>query len=120
MKYYYQRLKDLKEDKDLKQREVAEIIGVAENHYGKYERGEVDITFGRVIKLAEYYDVSLDYIAGRTNDKGGLHCNYIEPEEKELLRCWKQLNSKQKRSVMEILDNYIEKEPRKEEKKSAV
>lgn len=120
MDFYYQRLKDLKEDANLKQKDVAKIIEVAENHYGKYERGEVDITLGRAIKLAEYYDVSLDYLAGRTNDKGGLHCNYLDQEEKELLSCWKQLSSKQKRSVMEILDNYIEKEPRNEERKSAI
>ena len=66
---YYQRLKDLKEDADLTQKEVAEIIGVSVNHYGKYERGETDIPFEKVISLAEYYGVSLDYIAGRTNSK---------------------------------------------------
>ncbi|MBR6384820.1 MAG: helix-turn-helix transcriptional regulator [Ruminococcus sp.] len=66
---YYQRLKDLKEDADLTQKDVAEIIGVSVNHYGKYERGETDIPFEKVISLAEYYGVSLDYIAGRTNSK---------------------------------------------------
>ncbi len=66
---YYQRLKDLKEDADLTQKDVAEIIGVSVNHYGKYERGETDIPFEKVIALADYYGVSLDYIAGRTNRK---------------------------------------------------
>lgn len=66
---FYQRLKDLKEDNDLTQRYVADLIEVSVNHYGKYERGETDIPFSKAIKLAEYYNVSLDYIAGRTNDK---------------------------------------------------
>mgnify|MGYP000031346743 CR=1 FL=1 len=66
---FYQRLKDLKEDADLTQAEVSEIIEVSANHYGKYERGETDIPFSKAIKLADYYNVSLDYIAGRTNDK---------------------------------------------------
>ena len=117
---YYYRLRDLREDKDKKQKEIAEILQTSGNYYGDYETGKRDIPLERAIKLAEYYDVSLDYLAGRTNDKGGLHCNYLDQEEKELLSCWKQLSSKQKRSVMEILDNYIEKEPRNEERKSAI
>ena len=66
---YYQRLKDLKEDADLTQAEISEIIEVSVNHYGKYERGDTDIPFSKAIKLADHYKVSLDYIAGRTNDK---------------------------------------------------
>lgn len=61
------RLKDLREDHDLTQAQAAEIIGTSQQHYGKYESGKVMIPFDRVIKLAEYYGVSLDYIAGRTN-----------------------------------------------------
>lgn len=44
---YYQRLRDLKEDSDLTQEEVSEIIKVSTNHYGKYERGKTDIRFLR-------------------------------------------------------------------------
>lgn len=66
---FYQRLKDLKEDADLTQKDVADIIGVSVNHYGKYERGETDLPFEKAILLAEYYNVSLDYLAGRTNRK---------------------------------------------------
>ncbi len=61
------RLKNLREDHDLTQAQAAEIIGTSQQHYGKYESGKVMIPFDRVIKLAEYYGVSLDYIAGRTN-----------------------------------------------------
>ncbi|MDE5792957.1 MAG: helix-turn-helix domain-containing protein [Oscillospiraceae bacterium] len=66
---YYQRLRDLKEDADLTQKQVAELIGVSMNHYGKYERGETDIPLEKAIILAEYYGVSLDYLAGLTKTK---------------------------------------------------
>ena len=116
----YQRIRDLREDNDEKQTDIANLIGVSEATYRRYEQGKTNIFLEDAEKLSDHYDISLDYLAGRTNDKGGLHCNYLDKEEKELLSCWKQLSSKQKRSVMEILDNYIEKEPRNEERKSAI
>ena len=67
IKKYNTRLKDLREDHDLTQAQVAEIIGTAQQHYGKYENGRIIIPFDRAIILAEYYNVSLDYIAGFTN-----------------------------------------------------
>ena len=67
IKKYNTRLKDLREDHDLTQAQVAEIIGTSQQHYGKYENGRIIIPFDRAIILAEYYNVSLDYIAGFTN-----------------------------------------------------
>lgn len=69
---YYPRLKDLREDKDLNQEEVAKVIGTDQSYYAKYEKGIRPIPFERVIKLAKFYNVSLDYIAGLTNDKRGV------------------------------------------------
>mgnify|MGYP003480681524 CR=1 FL=1 len=66
---FYQRLRDLREDADLTQRQAAELIGTSMNHYGKYERGETDIPFEKAVILAQFYDVSLDYLAGLTNIK---------------------------------------------------
>lgn len=66
--YFYQRLRDLREDKDMTQQQIADVIGTYQTHYSKYERGEREIPFHLVIKLAKYYDVSIDYIAGITND----------------------------------------------------
>lgn len=70
--YHFPRLKDLREDKDLNQAQVAEIIGTSQQYYGKYENGIRPIPFDRVIVLAKYYNVSIDYIAGLTNDKRGI------------------------------------------------
>lgn len=68
MEKYNARLKDLREDNDLTQAQAAEIIGTSQQHYGKYESGKIIIPFDRVIMLAEYYNVSLDYIAGFAKD----------------------------------------------------
>lgn len=69
---YYQRIRDLREDKDLKQKDIANLLETSPNYYGDYENGKRDITFERAIKLSEFYNVSLDYIAGRTNDIRGI------------------------------------------------
>ena len=69
---YYSRLKDLREDRDLKQEDIAKILGTEQSYYAKYENGKRPITFERAIILADFYGVSLDYIAGRTNDKRGI------------------------------------------------
>lgn len=67
--YNYYRLKDLREDHDKTQKEIAKIIGTSRQNYQKYEKGLFDIPFERVIILANYYGVSFNYIAGRTNNK---------------------------------------------------
>ena len=64
MLYFYQRLKDLREDKDLTQKQVADILHTAREQYNKYELGKQEIPFHHVITLAKFYNVSLDYLAG--------------------------------------------------------
>ena len=67
--YFYQRLKDLREDKDKKQAEIADFLEISQQQYQLYESGKREIKFNQVIKLAKFYNVSTDYIAGLTNDK---------------------------------------------------
>ena len=64
---YAQRLKDIREDNDLTQEEIAKILETTQQYYGKYEKGIREMPFSRAIKLAQYYDLSLDYIAGLTD-----------------------------------------------------
>ena len=65
----YQRLQDLREDNNLKQVTIAEKISTTQKQYSRWETGEYPIPFEKVIQLAKIYDVSIDYIAGLTNDK---------------------------------------------------
>ncbi len=63
----YSRLKDLREDADKKQAEVAKDLGLYTTTYARYERGEQELPFYIAIAIARYYNVSLDYIAELTN-----------------------------------------------------
>ena len=65
---YYRRIRDLREDRDLKQREMAELLSCSQRIYSNYERGDVDIPTQILIKLADFYNVSTDYILGRTDN----------------------------------------------------
>ncbi len=62
--YYYQRLRDLREDADKNQEEIANILLISRQHYSLYERGERELPMHHFITLAKFYNVSLDYLAG--------------------------------------------------------
>lgn len=64
---HFQRIGDLREDNDKKQIELAKYLGVSQGTYSLYERGEVNIPVDALIKLADFYNVSLDYLVGRSN-----------------------------------------------------
>lgn len=63
----YQRLRDLREDKDLTQTDVAKILFMSQTGYSKYETGENDIPTTVLIKLSRFYQVSIDYLLGETD-----------------------------------------------------
>ncbi len=63
------RIRDLREDSDLTQKQICEYLICDQSLYSKYERGEREIPLNIVIKLADYYNVSLDYIVGRSDKK---------------------------------------------------
>lgn len=69
--YHYQRLKDLREDQDLNQGDIARLLQTTQQTYSLWERGDRELPFHHAITLAIFYKVSLDYIAGLTNDKKG-------------------------------------------------
>ncbi|MDE6595990.1 MAG: helix-turn-helix domain-containing protein [Oscillospiraceae bacterium] len=100
---YYQRIRDLREDSDKTQREVAEYLGTAYQHYAVYEKGSCEIPFERAIALAKYYNVSLDYIAGLTNDKRGLTHSNLSREQRELLNITEKLSASGKKEIVELL-----------------
>ena len=105
---FYQRLRDLREDADLTQKQAAEIIGVSMNHYGKYERGENDIPFEKAILLAEHYGVSLDYLAGRTNVRD----SYVPVPEHHtyILHLFEHLNATNQNRIEERMREMLEQQ----------
>lgn len=65
---YFRRLRDLREDHDLMQKEVAAILDIQQTVYSRYERGFQTIPVEHLLKLADYYNVSTDYLLGRTDN----------------------------------------------------
>ena len=90
-----QRIRDLREDADKKQTEVARYLGTTAQYYGQYEKGEREMPISRAIMLADYYHVSLDYLVGRTDIKS------VEAERNKDL----QFASEVKRSYKKIYED---------------
>lgn len=63
----YPRLRDLREDRDLTQTQLAKILGMSQTGYSKYETGENDVPTAILIKLARYYNTSIDFLLGQTD-----------------------------------------------------
>lgn len=63
----YKRIRDLREDNDLSQSQIAKILGMSQTGYSKYETGANDIPTEILIKLARFYNTSIDYLLGETN-----------------------------------------------------
>ena len=66
---HFQRLKDLREDSDMTQTKIAELLHTSQTVYSRYERGFQTIPVEHLLILADFYGVSVDYILGRTNVK---------------------------------------------------
>ena len=64
----YQKIRDLREDHDLKQRELAEYLNCSQRTYSNYELGQRDIPTDVLIRLSEFYNVSVDYLLGLTKN----------------------------------------------------
>ena len=65
----YRRIRELRQDRDLTQNQIAQMLNMSQTGYSKYETGENDIPTQVLIKLADFYKTSVDYILGRTNKK---------------------------------------------------
>lgn len=63
--YYYPRLRDLREDRDLTQADIGRLLGTTQQQYYKYEKGIQEIPVHHLITLADFYRVSVDYLLGR-------------------------------------------------------
>lgn len=100
---FYKRIKDLREDSDKTQKEIADYLGTCYQYYAVYEKGKSEISFERAIMLADYYDVSLDYIAERTDNKMGM-CPALSKEQSELLNAYSRLSERDKRLISSLMN----------------
>lgn len=65
----FSRIKDLREDNDLKQKQLAAYLCVDQSTYSDYENGRINVPVEMMIKIADFYKVSLDYLVGRSDSK---------------------------------------------------
>ena len=79
MKSVMDLLRDLREDHDCSQKDIAAVLGISQQHYSKYETGEYELPLRHFITLAKYYGVSADYLIGRCSydEKGPLELVYV-------------------------------------------
>ena len=73
---YWERIKGLREDKDLTQVDIAKYLNVAQNTYSQYENGKREVPITVLIKLCQYFDVSSDYILGLSDEKNQANSGY--------------------------------------------
>lgn len=65
---HFKNLRAIREDRDIKQKDIAKVLNVSQNTYSQYETGVIALTAEILIKLSDYYNVSIDYLLGRTNN----------------------------------------------------
>lgn len=64
----FKNIKNIREDRDVKQKDIAKVLNVSQNTYSQYENGVIALTAEVLIKLADFYGVSVDYLLDRTSD----------------------------------------------------
>ncbi len=108
MKSVVELLRELREDNDLSQSEVASVLGISQQYYSSYENGDHELPLRHFIKLADYYNVSGDYLMGRCalNEKSPLATVHITRDctGEQLLENILSLNEKSRQSVVEYVE----------------
>lgn len=104
----YRRIRDLREDADKTQSEIAEYLGTTAQYYGKYEKGERELPLARAIELADYYNVTLDYLAGRTNIKIMRSDTFLTEDEINIISRYRDLSERNKGKAELFIDQLSE------------
>lgn len=106
---YYKRLRDLREDRDLTQKDLAEELYMQTTQYRRYETGERSLSLETAVALAVFYNVSLDYLAELTDYNGKIETSELSVDEKQLLTYFRKLNSTDKERLLERAMTLCEK-----------
>lgn len=106
---YYERLRDLREDNDLSQKDIAEILETSHSKISDYENGNIMMRVDKYMKLARYYNISLDYLTGMIDTPRALdetaigQARILTAKEKRILQAYKNHPEHQK-TIDKILD----------------
>jgi len=100
----YRRVRDLREDADMTQKQAAEKLFLHLTQYRRYECGESEIPLHIAINIARLYNVSIDYIAGLSDDKKGLSRSALSDRETKLINGFRKLDSTKQGRVLERVE----------------
>lgn len=109
MKEYYEIMRDLREDKDLKQKDVAKIIKSSQQYYSKYEKGKYQLPLRHLVALAKFYKVSADYLLGFTDIQTPIDERKLTAEETAHMLKYKKLSTTKKLQADAYVDALLEK-----------
>lgn len=107
---HYQRIRDLREDMDLTQGELCEKLQMHKTTYTNYEQGKHTVPLDFALTIADFYDVSIDYIAGRTQFKHSMYREALSEDEQRLLEQYRKLSERNKGRVDQFVDQLYEKQ----------
>lgn len=100
------KLKELREERNLSQLDVANAIGTSQTNIGRWEKDKNEPSSGYVIKLADFFEVSTDYLLGREDDFGNVAVNIntdLTAEEKTMLELFNQLPDIRRRTIIDTM-----------------
>lgn len=108
------RLKELREERELTQKELAQSIGVAQSNVSRWEKDEMEPSAEIVVKLADFFQVSADYLLGRSDDLGAPVAprTEISREEQQLLKDFRTLSRHSRDLILDMIHSAAEKEQR--------
>ena len=104
-------LKKLREEKGISQRQLADVISVSQQSINKYENHNIEPDIDTLIKMADYFDTSVDYLIGHSKLRRKIEIvnSYdLNMEESKLMDGYRKLSRKQRKSIELIIENYVE------------
>ena len=107
---HYHRIRDLREDSDLTQQELCEKLYMHKTTYTNYEQGKHSVPLDFAVTLADFYQVSLDYLAGRTNFKYNKSQGQFSHDEVQIIEQYRRLTERNKGRLEQFLENLTEKQ----------
>ena len=107
MMQHYQRIRDLREDSDLTQEALCKELCMHKTTYTNYEQGKHTVPLDFAVTLADFYGVSLDYLAGRTQFPQGAANPQLQADELTLLSQFRQLTERSKGRVEQFLEQLL-------------
>ena len=95
------RIKELREEKHISQKKLAEVIGTSQRNIGRWENNENEPSYSQVVKLADFFGCSIDYLVGREDDFGNVPVkSNLSAQEQELLSAFNKLDVVQRETVL--------------------